>query len=58
MAQALSADTRKRISKHIANLGSVEVQVAQKAESQLLRFGKKAIGQLLEVVSRACYELS
>jgi len=51
MAEAISADTRRRISQHIANLGSLEENVAQKAESRLLHFGKKAVGQLIAVVS-------
>ena len=51
MADEISADTRRRINRHIANLGSVEENVAQKAESRLLRFGKKAVGQLIGVVS-------
>lgn len=51
MVQALSADTRRRIGRHIANLGNADEPVARKAESRLLRSGKKAVRQLLEVVS-------
>ena len=55
MVQALSADTHRRIGRrigrHIANLGNADEAVARKAESRLLRFGKKAVRQLLEVVS-------
>ena len=50
MAHTLSADTRRRIGKHIAQLGA-DRDVATRAELRLLRFGKKAVGQLLEIMS-------
>lgn len=49
----LSPGTRRRIAGHLVNLASDDDATATQAELQLLRFGKKAIGQLLELVSSA-----
>ncbi|MDQ2730057.1 MAG: GNAT family N-acetyltransferase [Armatimonadota bacterium] len=49
MSQPLSADTRRRIHKHIINLGSPDKTVSEEAERRLIRFGPKAVEQVLGV---------
>ncbi|WP_395143618.1 HEAT repeat domain-containing protein [Armatimonas sp.] len=49
--KALSPDTRRRIAWHLVNLASDDNATATQAELRLLRFGKKAIRQLLELVA-------
>lgn len=46
-----SADTRRRIAGHVANLGSPDDRTAQEAERHLIRFGAKAVDALLVAVS-------
>lgn len=53
MFPKLSSDTRKRIQKHIALLGSPDEATAQAAERRLFRFGAKAVEQVITVVSSA-----
>ena len=47
----MSADTRRRIAGHIANLGSPDDEIALAAERHLIRFGIKAVDALLEATS-------
>ena len=47
---AIRADTRRRIAGHLVNLASDDDATATQAELRLLRFGNKAIGQLLALV--------
>ncbi len=47
MSIALSKDTRRRIQKHLAHLGSTDEAIAQKAERRLIWFGRKAVEQVL-----------
>ena len=46
----VSSDTRRRIAGHLVNLASSDEATATQASLRLLRFGKKAIGQLRELV--------
>lgn len=47
----VSADTRRRIAGHIANLGSPDDETALRAEARLMRFGARAVPQILAMVS-------
>lgn len=47
----LSSDSRRRIAKHIDNLGSPDDKTAQQAERYLIRFGRKGVEPLIEVAS-------
>lgn len=47
----VSADTRRRIAGHIANLGSSDDETALRAEARLMRFGARAVPQILAMVS-------
>ena len=47
----LSADTRRRIAGHIASLGSPDAGTSYGAERRLMRFGARAVPQILAVVS-------
>jgi HEAT repeats len=49
LPELVSPDTRRRIAGHLVNLASDDDATATQAELRLLRFGKKAIGQLLEL---------
>jgi HEAT repeat protein len=51
LPELASPDTRRRIAGHLVNLASDNDATATQAELRLLRFGKKAIGQLLALVS-------
>lgn len=46
-----SADTRRRIAGHIASLDSPDDETALGAEMRLMRFGARAVPQLLPMVS-------
>ena len=48
---AVHPDTRQRIAGHLVNLARDDDATATRAELRLLRFGKKAIAQLLELVA-------
>jgi HEAT repeat protein len=50
LPELVSPDTRRRIAGHLVNLASDDDTTATQAELRLLRFGKKAIGQLLALV--------
>ena len=47
----VSADTRRRIGRHIASLGSPDPKTSYGAERRLMRFGTRAVPQLLPLVS-------
>jgi HEAT repeat protein len=51
MPFALSDGTRKRIQKHIALLNSPDGAISQQAERSLIRFGHKAVEQVLTITS-------
>jgi HEAT repeat protein len=50
MTSSTSADTRRRIQRHLANLQSPDQKVAAEAENRLIRFGEKAVEPLLATV--------
>lgn len=47
----VSSDSRRRIATHLVGLGSADDDTATQAELRLLRFGRKAVGQLLELAA-------
>lgn len=49
--KALSADTRRRIGKHITNLANLDGDLACRAERNLIRFRSKAVAQRIEAAS-------
>ena len=51
VAEQLSSDTVRRISRHIATLSDPDQPKSYRAECRLIRFGSKAVSQLIEAAS-------
>ena len=51
MAQTISADTARRIRGHTAALGDPDQAISFRAQQRLIRFGAKAVGQLIEAAA-------
>ena len=51
MPNVLSADTLRRIRRHIANLGNPDATISFSVEIRLIRFGPKAVPFLIEVTN-------